>query len=212
MLGRGSRGTRTVDRMNQRSNGADGRKCNCDCDVCLCSPPPRPMPFPALASMHSTPDYLNRHHRRKKVARNSLAPAARGSDRAGSRNPPLAFIPSFESSNRDPPLGHCLFINTRQQASLAGQFTCDFLGNSCEKNEPCSGGEQYRSYIGGATNGDGGVHPGDKKGGRALREKRQLRATRRGRRIEIGRKEGGRKGGRGGHPLPCHAIALLSMA
>ena len=41
---------------------------------------------------------------------------------------------------------------------------CDFLGNSCEKNEPCSGGEQYRSYIGGATNGDGGVHPGDKKG------------------------------------------------
>ena len=64
------------------------------------------------------------------------------------------------------------------------------------------GGEQYRSYIGGATNGDGGVHPGDKKGGgeggRALREKRQLRATRRGRRIEIGRKEGGRKGKEGG--------------
>ena len=65
------------------------------------------------------------------------------------------------------------------------------FGNSCEKNKPGREGADWGTIsivrrsptVGWATNGDGGVHdpsirPGEKRereGGRALREKRQLR-------------------------------------
>ena len=80
-----------------------------------------------------------------------------------------------------------------KQTSLADEFTCAIMRWRIHAKKNIPGrertGERYRSSdgrsVGRATNGDGGVHdpsirPGERRergrqGGRALREKRQLR-------------------------------------